>query len=138
MFGQLLTYVTPDTFHTALLIQFLVVVFVGGVTRLSGAVVGAVFVIVSRELLQDVGEWQRFVYGISLVLAVRFLPGGLTSLPARLTGIRRRRHPRTRRSRRHRRERAKRANQRHGSARSLVHHAVGPLGRRTRPWCTNE
>lgn len=89
LFGQLLTYASPDTFHTPLLIQFLVVVFVGGVTRLTGTVVGAVFVIVSREWLQDVGEWQRFVYGISLVLAVRFLPGGITSLGSKLRGLRR-------------------------------------------------
>jgi branched-chain amino acid transport system permease protein len=91
LFGQLLTYASPDTFRTALLIQFLVVVFVGGVTRLSGAVVGAVFVIVSRELLQDVGDWQRFVFGVSLMLCVRFLPGGLTSLGTRVRSIRRRR-----------------------------------------------
>ena len=88
LFGQLLTYLTPDTFHTALLIQFLVVVFVGGVTRLSGAVVGAIFVVVSRELFQDVGDWQRLVFGLSLVLAVRFLPGGLTSLWSRLRSSR--------------------------------------------------
>lgn len=89
LFGQLLTYVSPDTFHTALLIQFLVVVFVGGVSRLSGAVIGAIFVVISRELFQDVGDWQRLVFGLSLVLAVRFLPGGLTSLLPRLRAIRR-------------------------------------------------
>lgn len=89
LFGQLLTYASPDTFSTTLLIQFLVVVFVGGVTRLTGAFVGAVFVIVSRELLQDVGDWQRFVFGLSLVLAVRFLPGGITSLGGRLRALRR-------------------------------------------------
>ncbi len=89
LFGQLLTYVSPDTFHTALLIQFLVVVFVGGVNRLSGAVIGAIFVVVSRELFQDVGDWQRMVFGLSLVLAVRFLPGGLTSLLPRLRELRR-------------------------------------------------
>ena len=88
LFGQLLTYVSPDTFHTALLIQFLVVVFVGGITRLSGAIIGAIFVVVSRELFQDVGDWQRLVYGISLVLAVRFLPGGLTSLWSTLRSAR--------------------------------------------------
>ncbi len=88
LFGQLLTYVSPDTFHTALLIQFLVVVFVGGVNRLWGAVIGAIFVVVSRELFQDVGDWQRLVFGLSLVLAVRFLPGGLTSLLARLRSTR--------------------------------------------------
>jgi branched-chain amino acid transport system permease protein len=89
VFGQLLTYASPDTFHTPLLIQFLVVVFVGGVTRLTGTVVGATFVIVSREFLQDVGDWQRFVFGISLVLAVRFMPGGLTSLGGKIRALRR-------------------------------------------------
>jgi len=89
LFGQLLTFATPDTFRTPLLIQFLVVVFIGGVTRLTGAVVGSIFVIVSRELLQDVGDWQRFVFGLSLVLAVRFLPGGITSLGGKLRGLRR-------------------------------------------------
>jgi branched-chain amino acid transport system permease protein len=89
LFGQLLTFATPDTFHTSLLIQFLVVVFVGGVTRLSGAVVGAIYVIVSRELLQDVGEWQRLVFGLSLMLAVRFLPGGITSLGPKVRQLRR-------------------------------------------------
>lgn len=89
LFGQLLTFATPDTFRTPLLIQFLVVVFIGGVTRLTGAVVGATFVIISRELLQDVGDWQRFVFGMSLVLAVRFLPGGITSLTGKVRGLRR-------------------------------------------------
>ena len=89
LFGQLLTFATPDTFRTTLLIQFLVVVFIGGVTRLTGAVVGAIFVIVSRELLQDVGDWQRFAFGLSLVFAVRFLPGGITSLAGKLRGLRR-------------------------------------------------
>jgi len=89
LFGQLLTFATPDTFRTTLLIQFLVVVFIGGVTQLTGAAVGAVFVITSRELLQDVGDWQRFAFGLSLVLAVRFLPGGITSLVGLLKGLRR-------------------------------------------------
>ena len=90
LFAQLVTFLTPDIFGTTLLIQFLVVVFVGGVTRLDGAVVGAIFLIFSRELLQDVGSWQRFAFGAALLIVVRFLPRGLMSLPER---IRRRNRP---------------------------------------------
>lgn len=84
LFGQLVTFLTPDIFGTTLLIQFLVVVFVGGVARLDGAVVGAIFLIFSRELLQDVGSWQRFAFGAALLVVVRFLPRGIMSLPERL------------------------------------------------------
>lgn len=85
-FGQLVSFLTPEIFGTTLLIQFLVVVFVGGVTRLEGAVIGSIFVILGRELLQDVGSWQRFAFGAALVVVVRFMPDGLVSLPSKLFG----------------------------------------------------
>lgn len=81
LFGQLVSYLTPEIFGTTLLIQFLVLAFVGGITRLSGAVIGAAFVIFSHELLQDIGSGQRLAFGVALVIVVRFLPQGLTSLP---------------------------------------------------------
>jgi branched-chain amino acid transport system permease protein len=82
VFGQLLTYLSPDIFRTNLLIQFLVVTFFGGVQSLVGAVIGAIYVVVSREVLQDLGNLQRLAYGVSLILVVRFLPKGFVSLPS--------------------------------------------------------
>jgi branched-chain amino acid transport system permease protein len=77
-----LTYLSPDIFRTNLLIQFLVVTFFGGVQSIVGAVIGAIYVVVSRELLQDLGNQQRLAYGASLIFVVRFLPKGFVSLPS--------------------------------------------------------
>jgi branched-chain amino acid transport system permease protein len=94
IFGQLITFLTPDLFDLPLLVIFLVQLFIGGVNRLSGAIIGAIFVIALREILQShaisslapalVGSGQTLAFGLTLILVVRYLPGGLVSLPARL------------------------------------------------------
>lgn len=81
VFGQLQSYLTPEIFGVGLLIQFLVVAFVGGVTFLVGPLLGAAFVVIARELLQDLGAGQRLAYALALILVVRFLPSGLAGLP---------------------------------------------------------
>lgn len=94
IFSQLITFLSPDLFDLPLLVLFLVQVFSGGVNRLSGALVGAIFVIVLREALQTqvisstfpqlVGSGQTLAFGVILIIVVRFLPDGLTSIPSRL------------------------------------------------------
>lgn len=91
LYAQCLTYLTPEIFDMGLLIEFLVVAFLGGISYVSGPFLGAVVVVVLRDLLQDLGSWQRLVYGVILALAIAFLPRGLASLPSRLVGSRARR-----------------------------------------------
>lgn len=93
IFGQLITFLTPDIFDLPLLVIFLVQVFAGGVNRLSGAILGAIFVILIREVLatpaisslvpQLVGSGQTLAFGLILILVVRYLPEGLASVPSR-------------------------------------------------------
>lgn len=91
LYAQCLSYLTPEIFDMSLLIELLVVAFLGGVGYVGGPFLGAVVVIVLRDLLQDIGSWQRLVYGLILALAIAFLPRGLASLPSRLAGGRSRR-----------------------------------------------
>jgi branched-chain amino acid transport system permease protein len=79
-FGQALTFLTPDSFSMALMIEFLIVVLVGGVARISGAIIGAVFLVVVHEFLQSVGAYQRLAFGLGLIIIVRFLPAGVMVL----------------------------------------------------------
>lgn len=81
LYGQQLGFIEPHTFGFVLLIQFLVVAFVGGVTRLGGALLGAAFVVIVQEWLQDLGALQSLLYGLALILVIRFLPDGLSSIP---------------------------------------------------------
>jgi len=84
LYGQALSYLSPDAFSSTLLIQFLVIVFIGGTTYLLGPLIGAALVVLLQQILQHVGSWQTFVYGAALVLTMRFLPLGIASLPDRL------------------------------------------------------
>lgn len=80
LFGQALTFLTPESFNLSLIIEFLIVIFVGGVDSIAGAVIGSAFLVIIQEVLQSLGSYQRLIFGLALVLAVRFLPGGLVSL----------------------------------------------------------
>lgn len=84
LFAQLNTFIFPDMFTVNLLVILLVMLLVGGVASMTGSVIGAIFGVFIVELFQDLGEYQRLAYGIALVVIVRFLPGGIVSIPSRL------------------------------------------------------
>ncbi len=86
IFAQLLTYLNPDMFKTSLIITMLVMLIVGGVGSLWGSFAGAVFVVFVQEWLQAFQVYQRIVFGVSLMLCIGLLPGGLASLTERLRG----------------------------------------------------
>jgi len=80
IFAQLLTYLNPDMFKTSLLITMLVMLIVGGVGSIWGSFAGAIFVVFVQEWLQAFAVYQRIVFGVSLMLCIGLLPGGLASL----------------------------------------------------------
>lgn len=88
LFAQLNTFIFPDMFGTNLLVILLVMLLVGGVASIAGSIIGSIFGVVIVELLQDLGTYQRFAYGLALIAIVRFLPGGIASVPARLRNTR--------------------------------------------------
>jgi branched-chain amino acid transport system permease protein len=57
--------------------DLLVMVILGGVGSLHGAVLGALAVVLAQEGLSHLTEHWPLIYGPLLVLAVLFLPGGL-------------------------------------------------------------
>jgi branched-chain amino acid transport system permease protein len=80
LFGQALTYINPSAFTSTLVIEFLIVILVGGADRIAGAIVGAAFLVLIQEQLQSVGAYQRLAFGAALVVMVRFLPQGIMPL----------------------------------------------------------
>lgn len=80
LFGQSVTYLAPDSFTLKMMIAFLIVVLVGGVDRIAGALFGAFFLVAIQEAFQSTGAYQRIAFGIALLLVVRFLPNGVVPL----------------------------------------------------------
>jgi branched-chain amino acid transport system permease protein len=88
LYGQLQTFIFPQMFDLNLLVPMLVMVFIGGAGSLWGPCVGAVFTVVLVETLQDFGALQSLAYGLTLMLAIGVLRGGLVSVAAEVRNSR--------------------------------------------------
>lgn len=64
--------------------DLLFMVILGGLGSPTGAVLGALAIVLLEEWLSELTEHWRLVFGPMLVLAVLFLRGGLVGLPAQL------------------------------------------------------
>ncbi len=92
--AHLYSYINYETFTSQISILALTMVILGGLGNILGAIVGAMALITLPELFRATAEWRMLIYGITLVLLVRFRPRGLaghgmTEL-LRLAGVQRR------------------------------------------------
>lgn len=84
LLGHYLAYLNPQMFTFIRSFEVIVMVVLGGMGSISGAVLAAVILTVSLELLRMVKEWfsltsdpRMVIYAILLVALMRFRPQGL-------------------------------------------------------------
>lgn len=82
-------FISPATFAFQLSVSYVVILVVGGRLVLAGPLVGALFLIPLPEFLRSAQEYQHIIYGVVLIVVLRFLPGGLTTLPRWISQMRR-------------------------------------------------
>ncbi len=82
IYGVLVRFIDPSLFSIFVSISFLSMVIIGGLGSVLGSIFGAIFVIVTPQLLTYFGltEVQRSIYGLAMILSLMFLPNGLVSL----------------------------------------------------------
>lgn len=79
--ASFLQFIGPDTFYTHLGFVTLAAVVLGGAFHWSGPIVGAVAFTLLPELLREpMGEYDRVVTGVILVLVIIYVPRGLVDL----------------------------------------------------------
>ena len=71
------TYIDPTMFTLLMSLLVVTIVILGGVHLPYGAVVGSIVLIGVMELLRFTPELRIVVYGLVLILVVRFRPGGV-------------------------------------------------------------
>jgi branched-chain amino acid transport system permease protein len=78
-------FVSPEAFTLVLSISFLAAVVVGGLATVSGAVLGALFIVLVPEYASDVDQaLSGVIYGSVLIAFMWFLPGGGVDLGRRI------------------------------------------------------
>jgi branched-chain amino acid transport system permease protein len=91
LFAHYVRYLAPDAFDVLLSVQFVTIVFVGGLGSIRGAIFGALFVrllpqfiaIVRDDLPFGIGRMpglEPSLFGLILVLVILFQPGGINGL----------------------------------------------------------
>jgi branched-chain amino acid transport system permease protein len=78
-------FISPPTFGWGTSVALLMMVVLGGVRSLPGAIVGAVVIRLIVEQTSVLGHHSNIVFGVTLVLFMAFLPNGLAGFAARLT-----------------------------------------------------
>jgi branched-chain amino acid transport system permease protein len=77
LYAHYLTFVAPSSFGFMFSVLLIVMVVLGGMSHLWGAVAGAVFLSVLPEFLRAFEEIEIVIYGLILVLSMVFLPEGI-------------------------------------------------------------
>jgi branched-chain amino acid transport system permease protein len=84
-----LSFISPDQFTLAISIELLLMILIGGVGSLRGAVFGAAFLVAMPELLSEIEKLlpggnlpalRPFAFGILLILVMLFEPRGINGL----------------------------------------------------------
>ena len=80
LYAHYRAYISPDTFTFAESVSFLSMVVVGGKGTLFGPLIGSAALTLVPDFLSFLQDFKMVFHGILLVLAMMFLPGGLSSL----------------------------------------------------------
>ncbi len=89
LYAHYVEFINPSSFNLMWSIRFVLMVMVGGLQSLWGAVFGTIFLtFLSNEWLQVFSEFEMLIYGVILLIIALFIPRGL--VPAIVETIRRR------------------------------------------------
>lgn len=78
--AHLFSYINHETFGASVSILALTIVILGGLGNVAGAVLGSVLLVGLPELFRGLAEYRVLIYGVALLLLIRFRPQGLLGM----------------------------------------------------------
>src|SRR5260370_15123153 len=84
LYAHEVRYLSPNDFSFWKSIEILIMVVIGGMGSLAGAVFGAAVVVGLPEFLREIGDYRMLVFGAILMATMLFGEGGLAAIFGRL------------------------------------------------------
>jgi len=77
---HLLRFLSPESFawHESLVI--LIMITVGGLGSLPGAIIGAALLVIVPEYLREFAEYKMMIYGVLLIVSLMTMPAGIAGM----------------------------------------------------------
>lgn len=76
-FAVKMTAISPESFAFTQSAMILLAVILGGMGKIPGAIMGAVFLVFFPEIFREIGQARMLVFGILLIIIMIFRPQGL-------------------------------------------------------------
>ena len=80
VFAAMSDFISPESFPFLQSILFVVVIMIGGISRLIGPVLGAAVVVLLPELLSWLAQYRLLFFGTLMLVVMRLAPGGIAGL----------------------------------------------------------
>ena len=77
LMAHIFSYLNHETFTSQVSLLALTMVILGGLGNVIGAILGAVLLVSLPEIFRAAAEYRLLIYGIALLLLIRFRPQGL-------------------------------------------------------------
>ena len=77
LFAHLYMYLHTNTFTFVKSIEIVMMIIIGGLGSITGAVFGGVVMTALPEALRPMKEWRMVVYSLIIILSIRYRPSGL-------------------------------------------------------------
>ncbi len=77
IYAHYLTFIAPASFGFTFSVELIVMVVLGGMVSIPGAIVGAFFITVLPEFLRAFENIEILLFGLILILSMMFMPDGL-------------------------------------------------------------
>jgi len=88
LYAHYLNFINPASFDLFVSIKLLIMIILGGMFSLWGAIVGATLItFLGYEWLHYFEDAEVMVYGAIVLVIVIFLPSGLVSIPEKVRGL---------------------------------------------------
>jgi branched-chain amino acid transport system permease protein len=81
------TFVTPHAFEFWTAVNMIVINVLGGMASPAGVICGALLLVPLPELFRDAMQYQVLLYGIALIVFLKFMPDGLLGVLRKIRGI---------------------------------------------------
>lgn len=87
LYAHYLNFINPSTFNLFFSIKLLIMIALGGMHDIWGAIIGAILItFLSNEWLHYFEEFEVVVYGAILLVVTIFLPNGIVGIPGIIKG----------------------------------------------------
>jgi branched-chain amino acid transport system permease protein len=77
LYAHILQFIHPDNFTFMKSLEYLIYLYVGGASSISGAMTGAVIFTIIPELFRSFQIWRMVLYSLLLIIVMLFRPDGI-------------------------------------------------------------